>query len=214
MARPDFIDDLVSDLAPVRPAAPWLQTTLTWFLVSWVLVGSAILASGPLREGILTELMRSPRFALELMLGFAAGLAAIWAGLEFGVPGAYAARRLWTPPLLLFGAWVLAVGSELIDPRTLMPMPMHGKRAHCFLQTLLISLPPYTVALFFLRGRIAYAQTRAGLLMGAAAAAIPALWMHVACRAEPLHVLIFHLSPILIVGFLGALVAHRVLPRA
>jgi hypothetical protein len=211
MARPDFIDALVSDLDPVRPAVPRLRATLSWLLVSWVLVGGAILASGPLREGVATEFMRSPRFVLELALGFAAGSAAIWAGLEFGVPGAFSARRLWTPPLLLFGAWILAVGSGLIDLR--MPVTLDGMRAHCFLQTFLISLPPYTMALYFLRGRTAYSQTSAGLLVGAAAAAIPALWMHVACQAEPMHVLIFHLSPILIVGFLGALVAHRVLPR-
>jgi len=211
MSRPDFIDALVADLGPVRPGMPWIRVTLSWFLVSWALVGAAILASGPLREGVLTELTGSPRFALELTLGFAAGLTAIWAGLEIGVPGASAARRFWTLPLLLFGAWTLAVGSGLIDPRT--PTTPAGGRVHCFAQTLLISMPPYTAALHFLRDRIAYAHTRAGLLVGTAAAVLPALWMHVACQAEPLHVLLFHLSPILIVGLLGAVVAHRVLPR-
>jgi hypothetical protein len=77
----------------------------------------------------------------------------------------------------------------------------------------MISLPPYTAALYFLRGRIAYARTQAGVLVGSAAAAIPALWMYVACQAEPLHVLIFHISPILIVGLLGAVVADRTLPH-
>lgn len=211
MLRPDFVDALVADLDPVRPATPWLHAMLTWCLVSWVIVGSVILASGPLRTGVANELMQSPRFALELALGFGAGLAAIWAGLEFGVPGAPAGPRLWTPPLLLFGAWTLAVGYGLVHPSD--PATFDGKRVHCFMETLLVSLPPYTVALYFLRGRIAYAQTRTGLLVGAAAAAIPALWMHVACRAEPTHVLSFHLPPILIIGALGALVAHRALSR-
>jgi hypothetical protein len=211
MARPDLVDALVLDLEPVRPAAPWLSAMFSWCLVSWAIVGGTILASGPLRDGIVVQLMSSPRFALELALGFAAGLAAIWAGLELGVPGAPASRRLWTPPILLFGAWTLVVGYGLIQPSD--PPMMDGKRVHCFMQTLLISLPPYTTALYLLRGRITYAQTRAGLLVGTAAAAIPALWMHVACHTEPLHVLMFHLSPILIVGLLGAIVAHRVLPH-
>lgn len=210
MLRPDFISALVADLEPVRPAAPWRQAMLSWCLLSWAIVGGAILASGPLRDGIATELMGSPRFALEIALGFAAGLAAIWAGLELGVPGAPSALRLWTPPLLLFGAWTLAIGYGLVHPSG--PPTMDGKRVHCFIETLLVSLPPYTVALYFLRGRIAYAQSRAGLLVGAAAAAIPALWMYVACQAEPLHVLTFHLPPILIVGALGAVVARRFLP--
>ena len=112
---------------------------------------------------------------------------------------------------MLFGAWILAVGSGLIGAE--LRTASDGDRVNCFAQTLLISLPPYTVALYLLRGRIAYSQTRAGLLAGAAAAAIPALWMHVACQAEPVHVLLFHLSPILIIGLLGAVLAHWVLRR-
>lgn len=211
MSESDLVDALVEDLEPVRPAASWLKAMLSWCLVSWAIVGGAILASGPLRDEILADLMGSPRFALEIVLGFSAGLAAIWAGLELGVPGAPPAKRLWTPPILLFGAWVLAIAYGLIHPSG--PATMDGKRVHCFMQTLLVSLPPYTVALYFLHSRIVYARTPAGLLIGAAAAAIPALWMHVACQAEPSHVLMYHLSPILIVGLLGALVAHRTLLR-
>jgi hypothetical protein len=211
MHQPDFVDALVADLRPVRPAAPWLRAMLSWCLVSWTIVGGVILMSGPLRDGVVADLMASPRLAVELALGFAAGLAGIWAGLELGVPGGPSAQRLWTPPLLLFVAWVLMIGYGLIQPSD--PATMDGKRMHCFLQTLLVSAPPYSVALYFLRARITHAQTRAGVLVGAAAAAIPALWMYVACRAEPLHVLTLHLSPILIVGVLGAVVADRALPR-
>jgi hypothetical protein len=183
----------------------------SWCLLSWAIVGGAILASGPLRDGIVADLVASPRFPIELAFGFAAGLAAIWAGLEIGVPGGPSAFRSWTPPVLLFSAWILVIGYGLIQPSG--PPTMNDKRLHCFMQTLMISLPPYTAALYFLRGRIAYAQTQTGVLVGSAAATIPALWMYVACQAEPLHVLIFHLSPILIVGLLGAVVAKRTLPH-
>lgn len=181
-----------------------------WCVISWFVVGAAILASGPVRDDLLGELIRSPRFALELTLGFAAGLAAIWTGLEFGVPGARSGPRSWAPPLLLFCCWTLAIGYGLIHPNN--AATMNGKRVHCFIETLLVSLPPFSVALYLLRGRILFARAGAGLLIGMAAAAIPALWMHVACMIEPLHVLTFHLSPVLIIGLLGAIVAHRVLP--
>jgi hypothetical protein len=211
MSRPDFVDALVADLTPVRPATPWFRAMITWCLLSWLIVGGSILAMGPLRDGIFLELMASPRFALELALGFAAGLAAIWAGLELGVPGAPSAPRLWTPPVLFFGGWVLAVSYGLIQPST--ASATGGMRMHCFMQTLLVSLPPCTVALYFLRGRIVYSQYGAGLLVGAAAAAIPALWMQVACLGGPPHILMFHLSPIVIIGLLGTVVARRFLPR-
>ena len=211
MSRPDFVNALVADLEPVRPNSSWLRAMFSWCLVSWAFVGGAILASGPLRDGIVAELMGSPRFVLELALGFAAGLAAIWAGFELGVPGARSAPRLWTPPLVLFGAWTLTIAYGLVYPSA--PPSMDVKRLHCFIEILLFSLPPYSMALYFLRGRLAFAQARVGLLVGAAAAAIPALWMHVACRTEALHVLGSHLFPILIVCVLGAAVAHRLLPR-
>ena len=210
MPPSDVIDALVADLDPVRPATPWRQAMFAWCVISWVVVGAAVLAGGPVRDDLLGELIESPRFALEIALGFAAGLAAIWTGLEFGVPGAPSGPRLWAPPLLLFCGWTLAIGYGLIHPGN--AATMDGRRVHCFIETLLVSLPPFSAALYLLRGRVLFARAGAGLLVGAAAAAIPALWMHVACTIEPLHVLMFHLSPVLIIGLLGASLAHRVLP--
>lgn len=211
LTRSDFVDALVADLEPVRPATPWRRAMLRWCLVSWTIVAVAMLATDLPAQEAVARLMGSPRIALELALGFAAGLAAIWAGLELGVPGAPSATRLWTPPLLLFSAWVLAIGYGLIHPNaSVLPA---GIRPHCFAETLLVSVPPFSVALHALRGRIVYAQRRAGLLVGVAAAAIPALWMHVLCRAEASHVLAFHLSPILILGLVGAVISHRLLSR-
>jgi hypothetical protein len=210
MPPPDLIDALVADLEPVRPAIPWRQAMVAWWVISWVVVGAAILASGPVRDGLIGGLIGSPRFALELAFGFAAGLAAIWTGLESGVPGAPSGPRSWAPPLLLFCAWTLAIGYGLIHPNN--AATMDGKRVHCFIETLLLSLPPLSVALYLLRGRILFARAGAGLLVGAAAAAIPALWMQVTCMIEPLHVLKFHLSPVFIIGLVGAILAHRTLP--
>ena len=212
MLPTEFVDALVADLAPVRPAAPWHRVMFAWCFASWLIVGGVILASGPLRDDVVGELLRSPRFGLELALGFAAGITAIWAGLELGVPGGPPANRLWGPPAFFFAAWALVIASGFLHPN--IPPYMTGKRVHCFLQILLASLPPLTLAIHFLRNRITYARFAAGLLVGAAAAAIPALWMQIACQAGSAHVLTQHFSPILLVGGIGAGIAHRVLSRA
>jgi hypothetical protein len=211
MSQSDFVDALVADLERVRPAMPWSRAILVWVLMSWTIVGGVLLASGPLRSDLIAELLGSPGFVLELALGFAAGLTAIGAGLELGVPGAPSPLRLCTPPALLFCSWTLAVAYGLIDPGG--PTTIEGIRVHCFVEILTVSLPPVTLAFYLLRGRVIFAQARAGLLVGAAAAALPALWMQLACVTEPSHVLKFHLSPILILGVLGALLARRILPR-
>jgi hypothetical protein len=46
-------------------------------------------------------------------------------------------------------------------------------------------------------------------MTGAAAAAVPALWMELACRTEPAHARRFHLSPILMLGVVTALLGNR-----
>ncbi len=211
MPQSDFVDALVADLESVRPARPWSRVIIAWYLMSWAMVGGVLLTTGPLRADLITESLGSPRVVLELALGFAAGLAAIWAGLDLGVPGAPSPLRLWTPPVLLFCSWTLAIAYGLVDPGG--PTTMEGKRVHCFVEILIVSLPPVTLAFYLLRGRVIFAQARVGLLVGAAAGALAALWMHVVCGVEPSHVLKFHLSAIPILGGLGALLALRVLPR-
>jgi uncharacterized membrane protein YdbT with pleckstrin-like domain len=48
---------------------------------------------------------------------------------------------------------------------------------------------------------------------GAAAAAIPAILMQLACMYDPLHALSYHLTPVLMVAALGALAGPVVLTR-
>jgi hypothetical protein len=212
MQPSEFLDALVADLVPTRPATPQSRVLLLWCLSSWVIVAAAILAGGPLREGFAGELMVSPRYALELGLGLGAGFAAIWAGLEIGVPGGPSPARRWCPPLILIAAWTFIVALGLFQPST--PPSMNGKRIYCFAQILLASLPPLILAIHFLRPRLAYARSSAGFLVGVAAAAIPALWMQVACRTGAAHVLSHHLFPILLSAAFGAVVAQRALSRA
>jgi len=207
----DFVEALICDLEPVRRARPWSHAMFIWCGLSWCLVGGVILTIGPLREGITGELLASPRLALELAIGIIAGIAAIAAGLELGVPGSPATPRLSSAPLLLFAAWVLIILFEFVNP--IGEPPSSAMRAHCFLQTMLVSLPSATMALYLLQGRILFDTGRAGLLVGTAAAAVPALWMELSCMNEPMHALQFHLSPILLIGAITALIAHRLLAR-
>jgi hypothetical protein len=82
-------------------------------------------------------------------------------------------------------------------------------RRLCFLETMGVSLPSAAAALYLLNGRILFAPGFAGLLTGAAAAALPTLWMELACMSEPIHALKFHLSPILMIGIITAQLAYQ-----
>lgn len=209
LAERDFIDDLVNDLAPVRPGASWFRAALVWIALSTIFVSVAIVVTGPVRAALEESIFSTPRLALELFIGILAIGVTGAVGLEVGVPGTPRRRALLSLPTLLMLAWLgwvlWAAAHSNGEPA------MIGKRAHCFLESLVFSLPPFCLALHLLRGRIAFSYGASGLLMGSAGAAIPALWMEFACMADPGHALRFHLTAVATLAAFGALVARRVL---
>lgn len=208
--RADFLDALVDELRPVRPALAWIHALGIWTLVSGIFVVAGILASGPLRTGLASDLTH-PRFLIELGLGSATLFAVTAAGLELGVPGAPSAKRLLVLTGLLGASWlaIMLVGDPLPGPTH----SMLGKREHCFVQILALSLPPTALALLLLRQRLMQAHGAAGACIGAAAALLPAISMQLACMYEPTHALRLHLSPVLLIAVAGAFAGHFLLPR-
>ncbi len=209
--NPDrLIEALVEDLTPVRPAASWPLSLLTWSLASWPIVGIAILLAGPLRPGALAALGASPRETIEPVLGVLAGLTTVLAGLELGVPGRLRTGWLIGPAGLLLAGWVALLASGLSDP--LGSTAMLGKRPSCELQVLAFSLPPLSLGLWALKRRALFHRAAAGALVGLGSALIPAIWMQLACMQDPLHELTHHAAPILLMGAAGALAARALLP--
>lgn len=205
-SRSRLIDSLVEDLAPVRVARSWRSAVLLWLGLSWVFVTSAVLLTGPLRTSAASVFTQSPSALLEFALGLAAGLTAIIAGLEMGVPGTPHTRRLFVLPAVLMAGWVGMIVYAMSNPS--FEVSMLGKREHCFIESMVFATPPYFLALWLLRERMPQFQAGAVLLTGAAAGAIPALWMQLACMNDPLHALQFHLTPILATAVAGALIGH------
>lgn len=210
-----FLDALVDDLEPTRPAASWPQATGSWLAIASLTAAFGVLATGPLRTGWVDDL-RSFRFALEVVLGASTSFALIAAALEVGVPGAPAFRRLLGPGFLLLFAWLglnvlnLVLGAGSTDPAH----SMIGKREHCLVQGIAISLIPIAPAVAILRRRSLYFHWASGFLVGLAAASLTAVWMLGACMYDPGHALRSHFSPMLVSGLAGALLANRLLPKA
>ncbi len=210
MPESDFLDALVDDLQPVRPAVPWASAMGIWILASGLFAAGAILIGGPPRPGVESDLA-SLRLVIELSLVFATVFAMIAAGLEIGVPGAPATRRLLTPAVVLGLLWlgIMLLGDSLPGPAR----SMLGKREHCLVEVLMISLPPTGLAFFLLRHRLMRIQWAAGALAGAAASALPAIGMQLACMYEPEHALRFHYSPVVLIALAGGIAGHFFLPH-
>lgn len=193
--RVDFVDALVADLRAVEPAPSLTTAAAAWIGFGVGLTAIAVLALGALREGALLDL-QTPRLALEFLFGLATLVALVRAALEAGVPGSPPPLRL-VAPALVFGLLWLGVA--------LGPVPLHGpdasmigKREHCFLEGLAITLLPAALGLRAIRRRSLGAGALGGALIGLAAGALPALAMQLACMYDPEHALDFHFTPMLV----------------
>jgi hypothetical protein len=200
--RGELIDELVADLTPSR--GPRRIETLVglWLLLSWTAVLLATLWSGPLREGWSAQLASHPRFLAEMLLGWIAGATAITAAFQLAIPGTGRPARRLTPVLGLLALWVGAYALDLVAPA--LPPSTAGARPGCTLQVLVFGTPPMLLGLVLLRRLAPLSRAWTGALVGAAAGAIPALLMQVACMYVPLHILLNHLLPVAALAALGA----------
>jgi hypothetical protein len=208
--RADLIRELADGLRPApRLRAPG-HLALLWGAGAWLFVVGATIAVQPLRPGVHDQLLASPRFAGETLFGLLAGGLAIWVGFAVGTPGR--SQRRWIvlalgSLALWAGVYVCGLVSPALEPSML------GKRQLCFLEVLLYGLPTLTVGLLLLRRLAPLERWSAGLVMGAAAGAMPGLLMQLACMYVPAHILSHHLGPVLGLALLGALAGPLVLRR-
>jgi len=198
--RDQLLDSLVGDLASVRPAPKLVLLVGFWLLGSLAYVALSTWILGPLRPGVVSQLQDHPRFLFEMVLGLMAISMMAIVAFRSAVPG-----RLTRPlAILAIGlvlAWLLSFGVGLLSPA--LQLGMLGKRPHCFTETLIYTVPPMLVALYWLRRLYPLRPFRSALSAGLAAGLIPAWYMQVACMYEPVHILSRHVLPGLLVAALG-----------
>jgi hypothetical protein len=209
-SRDELIRELSRDLRPAPRLRDPLQLTLIWWVGAFLFVVLATLAVEPMRLGFASQLLASPRFAGETLFGLAAGLIAIRIAFSLGIPGLRSPLRRIGLALGLLALWSSAYVYGLIDPA--LEPSMLGKRRLCFVEVWLHGVPILLAALLLLRRLAPLKRVRAGLVAGAAAGAIPALFMQLACMYIPSHILIFHIAPGALLLLVGA-VAGRLLLR-
>jgi hypothetical protein len=182
-----------------------------WLATSWLVVAAITLLTGEMRPGAGEQLLRSPRFLLECVLGLAAGGIGMYSALALAIPGRARWRRLVPFSLALVAVWVGAYVYGLYDPA--LEPSMLGKREHCHYETLVFSSVPFALGFLIVRRRAPLERAWVGLLVGVAAAAVPALMMQWACMYDPAHILRHHLLPIAFIAAAGAFAGRLGLVR-
>jgi hypothetical protein len=201
--RQTLIDDLVADLKPVPHPGRVTGSVVVWLTIAVCYSIVIVLATGPLRQGALGDLLEFPGFAIETLFAIAAILGLAYGTVRSaGEPGAARTLR-WS--LLPLAVWVAVYVVGLRYP--VHPVSTLGSRADCIWQVVLFSLPTLALMLWVARRQFPLWPRLTGFLAGAAAAAIPGELMQFGCMYVPRHILTHHIGPILITAVLGAIVA-------
>jgi hypothetical protein len=204
--RDDLIEQLSTDLEPVRPAPAADLISVAWLLVSAVYVVLLTHLWGPIRPNALHQLATEPRFFAETALGVVAIVLVALAAFRAAVPGALSSglRRLAFALLVLWlASYVVGLYSPALEPSML------GKRPHCLWETLVYALPPALVGIYLVRRFYPLTPVRTAALVGLVSGMIPALYMQLACMYAPSHILLFHILPGSLMALAAAAVAWR-----
>ncbi|WNC71971.1 NrsF family protein [Thalassotalea psychrophila] len=202
--RETFIAELSKNLAPVKRMPSVNLFAVSWFIVSAVYVVIVMHLFGPIRPGALSQLISSPRFLLETLLGVAAIFWVSLLAFRDAVPGALS-RRFMIGGFIMMTLWlsqyVIGIVSPALEPSTL------GKRDLCGYETMLYSLPPIYLAWFLVRRFYPLHPMRTAMSISLASGMIPALYMQIACMYDPSHILKFHITPGLLMVLIGVAIA-------
>jgi hypothetical protein len=182
-----------------------------WLSLSWAFVIAITLATGDLRPDVIEQLLHSPRFVVECLLGFGVGVFAFRTAILLALPGRASWRRAVPAAHAMVALWILAYVYGLVDPA--LEPSMVGKRPHCFSETLLFSSLPVALGVLLIARRTPIRRGWVGVLIGASAASLPALMMQVACMYDPKHILLLHLVPVLIMGIVGGVLGKIILRK-
>ncbi len=196
-----LISNLSRDLAPVSKPPKINRLAMAWFLLSACYVIAVTGLFGPIRPGALAQLVTQPRFLFETMLGVAAILWVSLLAFRSAVPAALS-RQFAATGIVLMVLWlsqyVIGIFSPALEPSTL------GKRPYCIYETMVYALPVMLAGLYLVRRLYPLHPVRTGVSIGLVAGMLPALYMQFACMYEPVHILVFHISPGLLMLGVGA----------
>lgn len=207
-----LITRLAADARPLRRAGRFGSLASLWLLLAAASAVCGLLWHAPVTVFRGPLLLQSGQFLLESLLGATTIVTLGYAAFATGIPAPPSRRAAWLPWLPLL-AWLAMHVLELWSPT--FEASMVGKRLHCWLEVLALGLPGLTLGCVAIRRWLwPLRGARTGAWLGFASGAMPALAMQFICVHEPVHILAFHLAPMLVLGVLGAVAGVRVLrPR-
>jgi len=193
-----LVDDLTATGRPAQPG----RSALAWCLLAMLATAGVMAAVQPFRAGFVEQLIATPRFALESLLGIIVCFAIAHAAFALGIPDMRSPWQRARVPLVLLAIWLGLFGIAVLAP--VLPPSMAGKRPLCHIEVVAYALPLSIVGLLIVRRLLPLNAASTGAWMGFAAGLIPAFWMQLACMHDPVHNITWHLVPTAVAAAAGA----------
>ena len=200
--RDELIDRLAADLPSGQPRWHIKSQAALWLLFSTLVVILLLMMMGPLRPGVVDQLLTVPRFLLETLLGATAITLLALLAVKTAVPAASTLKLVGFTVLITL-LWLSNYVIGLYLPT--MELGMLGKRDYCLWETLVYALPTMVLGFWLVNKAYVVNWPVTGLIIGAVAGLIPGYLMQLACMYDAEHILIAHIGPVLPVMLLGVL---------
>jgi hypothetical protein len=207
----ELIQHLAADVQPVRPLRPLAQRAIGWLVLAATSLALVMMAMGVRRE--LGDPLDRADFGFEALLLVVTAVSAAMAALVISVPGAEQSRLVRWLPITAGIVCVLWAGGELaFAAATGAPTGRLTFAWHCVYKTTSVAAVP-GIALFLMVRRAAPMHAGwAGLLAVLATTAVGVLGANIICPNDrPLHMLLWHASPLILFAALGGWLGARLL---
>ena len=204
MRTDDLIRQLTSDAQPVRRLRPVAVRVAGWVVLAIASFAVVALLMGVRRD--LGEAIDQANFAVQALLLIVTALSAAAGALIVSVPGAQRKALVRWLPVIAGVLAVVWVAGELVFAAAIgAPTGRLTFAWHCIYKTTAIAAVP-GIALFLMVRRAAPLHAAwAGLLAVLATTAVGVLGANVICPVDrPLHMLLWHVSPLVLFAGGGA----------
>jgi hypothetical protein len=200
----EVIRQLADDVRPVRPLRPLALRVASWLVVAVLSLLVVMLLMGVRRE--LGDAADRTDFAVEAMLLVLTAVSAAVGALLVSIPGAGESRRVrWVPVGLGVACLMLAAGEWAYAAATGAPTGRLTFAWHCVYKTTSVAAVPGIVLFVMLRRGAPLHAAWAGLLALLATTAVGVLGANIICPNDrPLHMLLWHVLPLMIFSGAGA----------
>lgn len=203
-----LIDSLSSDIEnKQRTVLSANRVTALWLFIYIPLLASLMWWLAPFRDNVITQLLTTPRFALETVLGFLSVSLLAYCAIKSSVPGSLSRPIFWLTVSVTV-SWIGHISFGLYVPA--LEPSMAGKRPQCYFEALYYSVPASIVLNALVLRRYTLTPFSSGLLAGASAGLVTALMMQVACMYDAYHGLTHHLIPAAAVALVSAVAVYLI----